>query len=708
MNDIRRNYETYVWCREAVDELRTRLRRTAMGSRIEIPVSPAGWWHQYVCPEHHTELIFDPLERDAHLYRCPYGCELAGEPYRGAWLVYRHQENAREALSAAAVYAATGEAEFADTACGILEAYAASYPLYPAHPNAQGWMLRGTVFHQALTESIWAVSLLRAALLLADGGVDVQARCPGLPLFLALLEEQTGEARRILVEERGDARNNYTAWLNACLAAIYAVRGDAGAFAALLEAPGGLREHLSIGVLADGLEFEGSTYYHLFVLRAYLIAAEMAERLGTDLYAMTGAGGQSFYGMLLAAADLAAPNGELPALHDGPYRRVPYAREVAEVMEIGWRVYRARPLLPILRQAYVQANGSPGRGGLEAVLFGAGEWDEANEALALADEAGRSQPARDIRGSRLFADAGLAVGRQPGNPLSFVLDYGPHGGSHGHLDKLHLVLMHERGFVAPERGMVPYGSSLRESWYAQTASHSTVSVGGRSQAEHAGTCRKFETGAAYTYVWARSEGAYEGAVLDRHLWLASGWLLDWFVVELQAENTVDWWLHLLNPILIAAERTPAYGDGDSEEAQVRANYPHAEPKLLIAAAGDEEQALLLHTRAGDPADTASGAYGRDSDEIAVSIMVPPGASLYRTCSPGTSLDPARVMPGLLHRQRGRRIQFAVLYAGGGGQTRLRRISDRALEIEDGRGREIVRLSEDGLSLMPAAPEVGNR
>lgn len=695
MNTIRHNYESHAWCRDAVDELRAGLRRAAAGPAAEIPVSPAGWWHQYVCPEHHTELVFDPLERDALVYRCPYGCELAGEPYRGAWLVYRHQENAREALSAAAVYAATGEPAYADLVCGIVEAYAASYPQYPTHPDAQGWMLRGTVFHQALTESIWAVSLLRAVLLLTDCGVDVAARCPGLPTFLSLLEARTGEARRILVEERGDARNNYTAWLNACLSAVYAVRGDDRALAALLEAPGGLRDHLSIGVLADGLEFEGSTYYHLFVLRAYLIAAEMAERLGTDLYAMTGAAGQSFYGMLLAAADLAAPNGELPALHDGPYRRVPYAREVAEVMEIGWRVYRAKPLLPVLRQAYAQANGVSRRAGLEAVLFGEGEWE------ALFSEGSSSD---DVRASRQYADAGFAVGRQSGNPLSFVLDYGPHGGSHGHYDKLNLVLMHDGGFVAPERGMVPYGSALREAWYAQTASHNTVTVGGRSQLEHAGVCLKFDTDADRTYVWARSEGAYEGAVLDRHLWLSSAWLLDWFVVELETEDTVDWWLHLLEGVAgekgvsaAASAMAIAIGSDTAEAARVTADYPHVAAERLDAIEGK----TVLRAGAGDAAHGLAG-------EIAICALAPAGAELYRIRSPGTSLDPARPMAGLLQRQRGRFVQFAAVYAPAGSATELSRISDAEIEVRSANGTSAFRLAEDGLRVQPAMSEARNR
>ena len=163
------------------------------------------------------------------------------------------------------------------------------------------------------------------------------------------------EYRHILIHERNNAENNYTAWLNASLSCVYAARGERAALEALIEGQGGfISSAYSIGVKADQFEFEGSTYYHVFVLRAYLIAAEMAQRFHIDLYATTGAEGQSMRGMLEVLADLADDQGALPALHDGPLARGPYAREIAEIAEQGLAIYGIAGLVPVLREAYRQ------------------------------------------------------------------------------------------------------------------------------------------------------------------------------------------------------------------------------------------------------------------------------------------------------------------------------------------------------------------
>lgn len=108
------------------------------------------------------------------------------------------------------------------------------------------------------------------------------------------------------------------------------------------------------------------------------------------------------------------------------------------------------------------------------------------------------------------------------------------------------------GEVAPELGMVPYGSVLRKEWYSETASHNTVTIGGRSQAPHKGSCCQFRQEGNATYLWIRSDGAYEGAVLDRHLVLADCWLLDWFHVEqvTERDQEVDLWFHPTGHLLL--------------------------------------------------------------------------------------------------------------------------------------------------------------
>lgn len=660
------------WRDAAVSKLKSELDVLLGTAGTEIPTEPGGWWHQYVCPAHHAELEFDARAKDAEDYRCPHGCVLTEEKYRGAWLVYKHQELARTALTAAFVHAETGEARYCDAALRIIAGYARQYPLYPTHPGAEPWMLKGRAFHQALTEAIWSTTLLRAWLLLKRGGAIDSAAEEAVAEFLGLLESSMSEYRQILIRERKQPESNYTAWLNACLACVYAVRGERRGMEALIDGEGGLREHLTIGVHADQFEYEGSTYYHVFVLRAYFIAAEMAESLGYDLSELRGDQGQSYRGMLQALVGIAAPDGRLPALHDGPYERQPFAREIAEVFETGYRRYRESRYVPILREAYWQLYGKPVRQGLEALLYGADAWEVANFADTGAPE------------STCFEQTGFAVGRLAANRLSFLVDYGPHGGSHGHDDKLNLVLMHERGFVAPERGMVPYGSALRKEWFAQTPSHNTVTVGGRTQAHHAGRCVQFAKGEASTYAWLRSEGAYPGAVLDRHLLLTSEWLLDWFVVTLEQEDVIDWWWHALHPIQAASG-----GMGTCSSSQHLEGLP--EPS---SAYGFVKTLTSLRC-------SNRSIWSWTTDGVSGSLLIEPGAELMLIDSPGTSVDPSIRMDGILYRQRGRTAHFIAVYRDGEAPIRLERAQGdpSQLLLATTAGTDRVELSAAGLRFM---------
>ncbi|NOU95286.1 heparinase [Paenibacillus sp. LMG 31456] len=634
------------WAAPTLQALKAELDQLEASGSLHIPNEPGGWWHQYVCPTHHTELEFDPTERDAQVFLCPHGCRIEGDAYRGAWLVFKHQSMARVALQAAAVYAGTKEQAYADLAKRILVSYADQFPQYPVHPDAQPWMLKGRAFHQALTEAIWSTTLLRAYVLLQDEGITLnKIEQAALDMFLSMLESSMTQYRYILIHERKNAENNYTAWLNAALSCVYTIRGQREQLVDLIDSEGGWKHHLSIGVKPDQFEFEGSTYYHIFVLRAYLISAEMAERFGIDLYHAQGEQGQSMKGMFDVLVGLSDDQGVLPALHDGPLARVPFAREIAEIMEIGLAAYGNEAYAPILGEAYRQMDGERCRISLEALVYGEGNAD------LTGPMPGRS--------SLLLADSGFAVGRNPNNGLSFLVDFGPHGGSHGHYDKLHLSLQHQGGAFTPDLGMVPYGSSLRKEWFAETASHNTVSVGGKSQAIHEGRCKQFTESQDSVYAWLQSDAAYEGGLLERHLLLTDEWLLDWFEVNLNSEQTIDWWMHAIAaPEAIGGRWASIEGDAREILGSQESGYDRIE--LLgryepNARTGTEDTTSLLTVR-----------YNLDNSESGTlyqsTVMFDREVdALYRVETPGTSVDPSKKLSGLLHRRNGRKVSFIHLY-----------------------------------------------
>ncbi|MGG4341171.1 heparinase II/III domain-containing protein [Paenibacillus lautus] len=728
----------YPWSERTIDILKAELDQV-IDQGLDVPVDPGGWWHQYVCPEHHTELVFDPLEADCSTFRCPYGCEVEGEPYRGAWLVFKHQSMARYVLQSAAVYAGTGEKTYADLGKKLIVRYAEQFPLYPVHPDAQPWMLKGRAFHQALTEAIWATTLLRGFLLLQDAGVVFEeVDLEKIDRFLHMLESSMTEYHHVLTRERGNPENNYTAWLIAALFSIYAVQDETEKLRQLVVKEGGLQHHLSIAVRPDQLEFEGSMYYHVFVLRAYLIAAEMGARVGEELFSLRGEQGQSMQGMLTVLVRLADPNGFLPALHDGPYCRAPYAREIAEIAEIGLSVFGDKSYQRLLDNVYRELNGEAGRVGmLEALLYGTGHWDGRSGVAASETKGSHKETAGgvwevgdiiEVRVTREVQEAGDAEhanqaghelegneachieGRnedgspnlstssvflphsgfallksQHSNGLQALVDFGPHGGSHGHFDKLNLMIHVGNRPLSPDRGTVPYGSILKKEWYPHTVCHNTVSVGRRSQNATEGKCIRYESDSKFSYLWVRSDQAYEQGVLDRHLILTEDWLLDWFEVELEEPAAVDWWFHYVGkgklsglPTADQGHVIPDLGNEDGY-AYVKESCTHVLPE-------DGLQFNLHIANASGP--------------LAVTSFIAfEGMECSQVESPGIADDPSRLMEGLRLHQSDSQARFIAVYRTGTEPLTLewKRSKDgNWLSVSDGMTVRIFTMTNNGL------------
>jgi hypothetical protein len=434
------------------------------------------------------------------------------------------------------------------------------------------------------------------------------------------------------------------------------VRGQRELLQGLIDGEGGWKHHLSIGVKPDQFEFEGSTYYHIFVLRAYLITAEMAERFAIDLYETQGEQGQSMRGMFDVLVGLADDQGVLPALHDGPMARLPFAREIAEILEMGFAHYHNDDYAPLLGEVYRQMDGELHRTALEALVYGEGELD--------LDPAKAGQLSG--RRSLLLVDSGFVVGRKTGNPLSFLADFGPHGGSHGHYDKLHVSLQHKGGAFTPDLGVVPYGSTLRKQWFAETVSHNTVSVGGKSQAEHPGSCKHFEETEQAIYTWLQSDQAYDGCLLERHLLLSGDWLLDWFEVQLSEEQTIDWWMH---PLVKPSAAVGAWVSSSGKEADLGFVDQYDRIKLKDHYENEQGDSFAIPGHPDIPAAPSilTLRYALDggvSTSLHHSIVAFPGVSLHRIETPGTSIDPSIPLSGLLQRVVGKQASFIHIYKMG--------------------------------------------
>lgn len=568
----------------------------------QVSRSRGGWWHDYVCPTHGTELGAPVDDR----HPCPHGCTLVGPGYAAAWTVLEHQAWARRArlLARRAV-----SAEVAEGAAGWvagprddrLEAEAVVRELAATYAQVGGWseqsepwMLRGKLFSQALTEAIWAVQVADAvAELASDPGAADRLGAETVAMVDGLLETVTA-ARHVLVVEQQNPQSNYTAWLDAAggllSRAARALAGDRADSAAGGSAGAPARDvaaravaepaetgpaesepletgsgydrltvgpdarpwveatwaHTALAIGDDGWEWEGSTYYHLFVLRAYLLAHRGIAPSDVDKTAL-----RTIASMVRVLVEVAAPDGTLPALHDGPYDRLGVHLEVLEVCALAGQLWASTGLETV--EAHARSRAGADYDGLEDLLGG---WF-----------AGPPLPALETsRSSRLFDDVGYAVLRSPDGSWQAVLDAGPHGGSHGHLDKLGLYLYGPDGPWQPAPGVPPYASALRKGYYARTLAHPTVQVDGLDQAESSGTIVSWSTtdGLAptptptpssvgqtpttdeettsgrvpTTSVLARADDAYPGVRLSRQVVMEDEYLLDVVTVSCDRERDI--------------------------------------------------------------------------------------------------------------------------------------------------------------------------
>ncbi|MEU5716405.1 heparinase II/III family protein [Streptomyces sp. NPDC020403] len=463
-----------------------------------------GWWHAYVCPAHGVELDHGDLLGGVFPdggARCAHGCRVDTEAVRAAWLVLSHQAWARHLR----VLAHRGDR--AEAVARLVE-YAEVYAGLAAeqHAEAQTWMLRGRLFHQALTDAIWAVNIGHTVITLAGTGTDDLAV---LVPFLEDLERAALDARSVLTGQ-GQLASNYTAWLNAAGAtasrAAAAARGRAWNGAKeWLEGEHGLYAHLRSAVAGDGWEWEGSTYYHGFVLRAALLALRTADpaALPADVVAV-------LTGMTDVLAVIATPGGILPALHDGPYLRRPLALEWLELVAL------AQQLVP---SCALDAVASRAREEL-------GAYDDGLDRELGGWFAGPPLPERPASGSvSVFPAAGYGVVR--GGGVHALLDFGPHGGSHGHRDKLSLYLYGDTTPWQPDPGQVPYAHAEFRELYTSTRAHPAFRVDGAEQAECAGALLSSDARS----VTAEVTTAYDGVRAVRRVAAGPCYLVDLLTVS---------------------------------------------------------------------------------------------------------------------------------------------------------------------------------
>ena len=520
---------------------------------LEPPAAAAGYYHDYFCPQHAVELQFDPRRPRQH--RCPVdGCLLEGGRYDAAWRFCANLLLSRMALLLGLRWRLDGDPRCLQRGARILTGYARHYPRHSPGPYHTDFGAgRGKATYQSLDEANLIVRLARCYDLLAEG-MDAGSR--------RLVEDDLlAPAVVHLDEQRFRRLHNIECWHIAALLAAATLTGNAAIQEEVLHGEFGFQHQLDAGVHDDGLWWEGSSSYHYYTVAALLTTAALryARDPGWSVPERLSA-------MLAAPLTLVLPDGRLPATNDcwassslfgEVCHGVPPAAALYE-MAAGWW---PRPAFSgLLAAVYRRAP----RDSVEALLHGP-DRVPANAAL-------------DRPRSGLLPASGYAVLRSA-EPLAqqslLLLKYGPHGGSHGHPDKLAILLYASGAPAALDLGSQGYGIGLHRSWYRQTASHNTVMVAGRPQPPAAGELCHFGpppkadgaspdaaavTIADATVTWSGGEaGEYDGVTMRRVVAWRAPYFVDCFEVCCPEPRRIDWLLHVHGGLLALpqAERTAA-------------------------------------------------------------------------------------------------------------------------------------------------------
>ena len=514
MKQAKRKNETTEWAKAG---WRTVTQHVAhwQNQSSQIPEEAGGWIHNYICPEHWEPLTYDGDLPDEH--HCPAGHICTGEKYDAAWRVWRHRQISDLAREAALAFVVLGLEDGRETAVSILNQYANFYTQFDGLTDAEPWMLKGHAFNQALTEGLWAIPLIHAFDLVADSLDDAEKERLTRDLWGPLTAVMSTAQDKLIAQEA--VNHNYMSWINVTLGCLGFTLQDEALIARAIQPPAGFINHLDTAILADGLEYEGTPYYHNFVLLAYLILAEAARANGIDLYATVGSQGQTVASMGCAFANLAWPDGAIPDLAEGSYWQDSiYDPEIWQVFEI-LHANQPQPLFAQTIHAAYQRRGAQ-RDNWAALLFG-------QDDLADVSPAPSTQT--------VLKESGIAVLRASKN-LAAMVPFGPYRGHHHQYDRLALTVWP----FSKDAGSPLYGLPERKAWYPHSYAHNTLIVDGQNHADCGGELVDWN-GKRLT---VSAPDAYPGIRFERVIETKADAIVSELIVEADEKHTFDWAFHL--------------------------------------------------------------------------------------------------------------------------------------------------------------------
>lgn len=533
---------------------------------------------------------------------------------------------AHSALSAAVgnlgrAYAFSGEKKYAQRAADILKGYAKIYHEYPEHKGVNG-SDTGKISAQRLSEAMWLIPQLIGYDLIHDSGVlsAEDHKLIETGLIRPCVEFIWRKTPAAIAAERSQQNPN---WRTATPPAKRAVQGNWLNFyntatmlaGAVLQdqdyidvAAANFRQLLRNGIGDDGMWGEGAIGYQYFAMAAMVPGFETAARNGYDLYSFD----DNRFKLLFDSPQFYAyPDGSMPGINDSGRVRGSFQMMVCDYAYLRYGDDRyANVINATNRQLHFSE-------GIYAPTLVFGQLPE---------------PGTTKYPSAVFTGLGYAIVRT--DTTYALIDYGGHGGTHGHYDKLNLILFANGDEMGGEPRFHRYEDPLHAQWTVQTIAHNTMTLDQHSQSPCTGKLLCYEASQPVKIQRAEAVGAYAGAILDRTVVMTDDAIYDLYSARSNFDRTFDRTLRFQGKLdqYQGSDKAAPLGD--------RAGYQH----ILKAGQSPANDGWtgVWSTKGGPFAVTVAG--GREQDIIL-----------------GTDRDNAHLA---ILRQKGPRADVGVVYRPG--------------------------------------------
>lgn len=482
-----------------------------------LPPRGGNWYHYYACPEHGAALrTGERIGEWQWEHICPVDNKrFRSDParpeqdYDGCVIMNVHGMLANRVRDLGILYQVTGNVRYARKASQIALQYAERYASYPLHTiRGEARIGGGKVGPQTLDEAVWLIPMAQGVDLIWETLSPSERDLLAQKLFLPAAREV------ILPHQMGV--HNIQCWKNSAVGLVGLLLEEEELIQQAIHHPErGYWTQMRKGISADGMWWEGAWGYHFYTLSALWHLTEAARNCGIDLY------GEELKRMYDAPFRFATPSLLLPAFNDSTEVNL---RTQAPAYELAYARYK-NPL-------YVQLLATSNRDNDYALWFGV-------ESLP--------KPGAIRWRSANYPTSGYAIlAKGRGERATWLcLKYGPHGGGHGHPDKLHLEI-HAGGVpIAADPGMARYGVPIHGNWYRTTLAHNTLVVDEGDQQPTEGKCLQFGSANSVDFVVASAGAIYPGVRFVRAVALLSEdviVVLD--SVQCEAERLCDIALHL--------------------------------------------------------------------------------------------------------------------------------------------------------------------